>query len=287
MKKLSILLTGFAFTVGFGQNDFKTTYSQLDNAVVTVAPDSSDEACTQEVLSNSLENGGLFGDQRLAVDVNVDSGMAFTISQIKPVLIGDFTYVDVIIYEDNGGLPGAEVLNITDIPVSDQVATGTNFGFTFYEATLEPETPIVLEGGATGAKYWMEIYSDAAGWESTTADLLGDFGLFNNANSGFEWTIPSEQNEYVYSIVGDCATMGVSDINASSLAVYPNPAKDVVNVSLKNAEVKSISVTNLSGQTVLTSKNANVNVAALPAGVYVVKVLDSKGATHTSKIVKK
>jgi len=92
---------------------------------------------------------------------------------------------------------------------------------------------------------------------------------------------------FTYDLIGDCSVMGVSEISSSSVSIYPNPVKDVLNVSAKNADVKEVQIVNLNGQVVATSKAASVNVSTLPSGVYIVKVVDAKGNVTTSKIVKK
>lgn len=93
----------------------------------------------------------------------------------------------------------------------------------------------------------------------------------------------------VMTVTGEDAVMGTVELNSNSVSVYPNPATDVVNIKMNNGETaQSISVANLTGQNVMTSKAANsINVSFLPAGVYVVKVVDSKGVTHMTKVVKK
>ena len=82
----------------------------------------------------------------------------------------------------------------------------------------------------------------------------------------------------------------VNDVsNASSIAVYPTVATESFNVSAKS-NITGIAVFNTAGQQVLNLKgqgtSAQVNVSALPAGVYVVKVMAGK-EVKTSKIVVK
>ena len=61
-------------------------------------------------------------------------------------------------------------------------------------------------------------------------------------------------------------------LNSSSFSVYPNPAKDVINIKITGAAVMLLM--NQSGK-IITSKlvetNATINVNNLPAGVYFLK----------------
>lgn len=74
----------------------------------------------------------------------------------------------------------------------------------------------------------------------------------------------------------------------NSLKVFPNPATNVITVN--NSDVISqISISNLLGQTVINQKanaaSTQVNVAALPAGTYILQVQTANG-TATAKVVK-
>lgn len=73
-------------------------------------------------------------------------------------------------------------------------------------------------------------------------------------------------------------------------AVYPNPAKDVVNIKLAedfNAAKTLVTVTNVSGKKVASFDSVNkVNVANLPAGVYILTITDGT-KSETKKLIKK
>lgn len=83
--------------------------------------------------------------------------------------------------------------------------------------------------------------------------------------------------------------MGVNDLTASTISVYPTVADQVINVSAKS-NISEITVFNTTGQQVLKvapqGNSAQVNVAALPAGVYVVKTIAGKEIKTTKVVVK-
>jgi hypothetical protein len=85
------------------------------------------------------------------------------------------------------------------------------------------------------------------------------------------------------------ATEGVlstSENNISGLKVYPNPAKNVLNITSDSNEVKQVEVYNVLGKLVLSTKatNAPVNISSLASGVYVVKVTE-EGKTASRRLV--
>ncbi len=83
--------------------------------------------------------------------------------------------------------------------------------------------------------------------------------------------------------------MGVQDLTVSEISVYPTVSKDMVNIAAKT-NIDNVAVYNTSGQQVLklspNSTNAQFNVSALPAGVYMVKIQSGKQVL-TKKIVVK
>jgi hypothetical protein len=164
--------------------------------------------CSQSIASNNMENGGFIGgdtNQRLAIDINVNTESTFAIDQIKLNLIQDAapTYINIIIREDVAGIPGDALHTFNNVSIIDSEFVGSNFGFDFYTHTLDfSAEDLVLDGGATGAKFWMEVESDADGWESTTAAVNGSAGAFFNDNTGGVWMIGT--SEYVYELIGTC-----------------------------------------------------------------------------------
>ena len=90
------------------------------------------------------------------------------------------------------------------------------------------------------------------------------------------------------SVSGDSQALSATDNLTSisklhselALAVYPNPAQDIVAVKGKDAEVYTLKVMDLSGR-VLVDKTfttqTNVNVATLDNGIYLVEISTSNG----------
>lgn len=238
-----------------------------------------------EVLSNGLEDGYFFGgntSQRLATDIQtLDSG--FTIYGMEPTVIGEATSFNFTFYSDNAGVPGTELETRTGTIV-DNVITGQNFGYDFIKYTIAFDSPITFDANTI---YWIEVQSDAGGWEVTSAlgSTIGYNDVFANTNVGGAWT-PTGGSEYVFNLI--CEELGVSDLSSFDFAYYPNPAKDFVNIT-SNKNIQSASVYNLAGQKVIDTKvrNGQINVTALIPGTYVFKVVLEGGQIETFKIIKK
>ncbi|MEO4007015.1 choice-of-anchor J domain-containing protein [Flavobacterium sp. CAU 1735] len=87
------------------------------------------------------------------------------------------------------------------------------------------------------------------------------------------------------------STLSTADFFANNFSVFPNPAKDVLNISTKNnIEIKKIELTDVSGSVVkqlLVQREAEVavNLVGLPSGVYFIAVETSQGK-GTSKFIK-
>jgi hypothetical protein len=78
----------------------------------------------------------------------------------------------------------------------------------------------------------------------------------------------------------------------TNLSVYPNPATEVLNISISNANFKNseVVVLNISGteifKTNMANNNTQLNIETLSNGVYFVKVSNQNGFNKTVKFVK-
>jgi len=86
----------------------------------------------------------------------------------------------------------------------------------------------------------------------------------------------------------DDPTLNVGELTSNDFNVYPNPANDVINVSLNGEMDATIEVSDLSGKVVSTSKatgmNTTISTNGLSNGMYVVAV-KTANAIGSQKIV--
>lgn len=81
-------------------------------------------------------------------------------------------------------------------------------------------------------------------------------------------------------------TLASTDFNQNNLevALYPNPANDVVNFET-NFDIKSIEFYNIQGQKVLTSNQKQIDISNLTKGLYIVKIQNSNGVIISDKLI--
>jgi hypothetical protein len=83
-------------------------------------------------------------------------------------------------------------------------------------------------------------------------------------------------------------SLAVTDLDMKSLVVYPNPVRDILNVSFDTA-ISSVAIYNMLGQQVMArmfnSTEATIDVSGLGSGTYFVKV-QAENKFKTIKIIK-
>ncbi|MBX7052578.1 MAG: T9SS type A sorting domain-containing protein [Flavobacteriales bacterium] len=91
--------------------------------------------------------------------------------------------------------------------------------------------------------------------------------------------------------IGNQPIIGVEDIQKIETLMYPNPAADLLQITLKHAQPEhwSIGISNCIGEEVMTQncsgKSATINLASLSEGVYVVKIFFGQKLIAIRKII--
>jgi hypothetical protein len=91
----------------------------------------------------------------------------------------------------------------------------------------------------------------------------------------------------------DGAQLGLDDHATIAGMAYPNPAVDVLTVSVNSNGLANISVTDVTGKLCLNKAvnlingNAEMNISSLEVGVYVFNVELENGETSQFNVVKK
>ncbi|WP_379963313.1 S8/S53 family peptidase [Epilithonimonas sp. UC225_85] len=65
--------------------------------------------------------------------------------------------------------------------------------------------------------------------------------------------------------------LGVNDVTKAQINIYPNPAKDILNIS-SDKPIKSVEIYDVLGRLIKTETNNNVNVSKLTKGNYIIKI---------------
>lgn len=171
---------------------------------------------------------------------------------------------------------------------------------TFYAewgwAQNEPITLVVTD---------IEIVNTLEGADRKKLTLSGDsgFGTWLEGIGSLEWVfvlpayIPTISGGFTFACFSeggfpiypefaqadDCGLLdNTEELNqAVTIRTYPNPARELLNITTDNFQATSITVTDLLGQTILAEQpnqltHFSINVSTLPKGVYFLKV-EQKG----------
>ena len=86
---------------------------------------------------------------------------------------------------------------------------------------------------------------------------------------------------------------GINDLNTVDGMAYPNPATDLVTISIDGEGVANLTVTDVAGRVAMTNNlsltagKAELNIANLESGVYIFNVVLENGKTAQFNVVKK
>ena len=136
-----------------------------------------------------------------------------------------------------------------------------------------------------GFKYMSSLNGHFGIGQATTIDQViirwpsGVVDTYNNVT-------PNQQL-----LVVEGATLAVNSFNNGVFAVYPNPAKNVVNIQLQdnlNVTLKSASVYDLTGKVVLETSDLSqpINVEKLAIGTYILSISDTNNKNYSQKFIK-
>ena len=144
-------------------------------------------------------------------------------------------------------------------------------------------------------------------WNIQYRPVGGTLSSATSTTNSYTITGLASETEYEIQVQSDCGdgnlsewsatvnattTVGIENWLLSSISLYPNPAKDVINVqcTMNNVQIESIEVFDVYGkllQTVsMTPETTSINISNLAAGMYFVRVTTEQGAV-TKPFVKK
>lgn len=124
------------------------------------------------------------------------------------------------------------------------------------------------------------FYVDITGNPNLTCIQVDDVTEANGYTSSELWL-----KDNVASYNTNCSnTLNATDVYKNTIKIFPNPAKSILNWSVK----ADVEIYNSVGQKVITSKNSSsTNISKLSNGVYIVIIKDENGKEiQRSKIIK-
>ena len=211
-------------------------------------------------------------------------------------------YGSVTTYSWSGGEHAASISVSPSITTTYSV-TGTNaFGCSGTSSQLivvNPLPTISVVASPTAVCPGEDVLLNATGassfqWISNSIFFPGDTLVVSTAAFTTFTVLGTDTNNcsaYLnYAIqINDCTGLNEFGKSAQTLRAYPNPGNGVYTITSGNLELKSILIIDLTGKTVLSldspGEKISVDLNALPAGVYQVKMFSASGSDHL-KLVK-
>lgn len=156
-------------------------------------------------------------------------------------------------------------------------------------------------GGGTDGYMWV---NPAVNTAEPAADLTQDSSLASKSRSQFDaFNIEASSNARTPNCfldeirvagtweeaTGQAPPLSVSKNELDSkIKMYPNPAKDYIQIESKDIQIASVEMYSLVGKKLISQKslaNDRLDISALSSGIYLLKVNAEEGGSLTRKIV--
>jgi len=154
---------------------------------------------------------------------------------------------------------------------------------------LKPARYFSIEFSPAAAGLYILRLTDAYGdgWYMANATLPSGVWVSNASGEVFSEQLNYSDNpvtfttrDYYLNVTnagdGSETIVGIDDVVEVNFNIYPNPASDRLNI-VTNEAVREVNVMDMAGRNVMTTSETEINVSALSAGVYVVRVVTENG----------
>tara|TARA_R100001369_G_scaffold67014_2_gene94517 strand:- start:696 stop:2132 length:1437 start_codon:yes stop_codon:yes gene_type:complete len=165
----------------------------------------------------------------------------------------------------------------------------------FHTEFSGPTSAIDHNGYVLGDKYYFANYqaglnvldiSDIANENISQYGYFDTYPSNNNTGFGGSWNVyPFFDSKNIiisgeggFTLVRDVNALNINDINESDFVFFPNPASESLTINSKTSSIKQIEIFSVIGKRVLNynfsekNKIEKINIAALQAGIYLVKI---------------
>jgi hypothetical protein len=181
-----------------------------------------------------------------------------------------------------------------EIQVGDEIGTfgvdGTLFGYMTVLQTNQNQVVVLfgddtitdtVDGFSEGETVRFKLYRPSTGKEY---DLIPTYSqqLSNPTGNYYSSSFAAIQDATLVQV-------GTEELRSENIRIYPNPAKDVINIQVP-ANISSVKLLNPLGvvvhsEKVVGKKTVRVNTEALGAGSYILQVTANDGTTINRKVV--
>jgi len=179
---------------------------------------------------------------------------------------------ELILFDEN-----VESIDLSNVPMSEYETDYLQPRFHFSDCyALES---IKINNGLISSQYSGDLYIvDCPNLSSICADT--DEVVFFNQRLA-EMNLSNQ-----IQVLTEC-NLAISDLAQNTIVLHPNPVNNILNIEVGNLEITSIEIYNVLGQSILfvSDKTSLIDVSALTAGTYFIKLISDKGIL-TSKFIK-
>lgn len=254
--------------------------------------------------SVSVNNFIYARDKGTATNGTFNQGMGFEAGNVFDIyaaanLSGIDTYIDA------GAVVGAEVY--AKLYSVDPTATTTAAAFVFVDesapyiltpADLGQKITLALSAGAAplsaGVSYVVVLGSYGDG--GATDDLIISTAGVSEASTSYYYDMTDNTWYYTTSTpmvrMNFDPSVGINKVEDNlGLRVFPNPANEVINISLNKEVSATLTLLDVSGKVVKTQAlngiSTSINTASLNSGVYFVTINDGTSVSTQKVVIKK
>ncbi len=205
----------------------------------------------------------------------------------------------VAIWDDISGEPNPTPLAIqtVSLPTVDVTAWQPEIGATgsgkWYNASVTFTTPVAIPAGHSfwaGVIYPTATTDTIALWSNTDGDFADSPTHTRVVHSDLTAVAYGGAIALsVFPVVHFVGSAGLSEIQATSNTIYPNPTNGILKFNLPN-NPSSIGIFTLDGKLMLqqevSSSQSQMDVSSLSSGVYMCQVTNADGSIVTNRFTK-
>ena len=196
---------------------------------------------------------------------------------------GAWSYIsDDITTAANTNNDGNDGLYIFKTPAPSTTANA------FGELEEEQGSPWDWWDNATYDAMFQAVNGAPAGYGAANS-LLGNPNMSAANGNLYLDTIQGYLNPRMYLTLGLGTALSINELIAQTTEIYPNPAKNVLNIVSYTVGIDKVNIYNVNGQLVLnTDVNNNqktINISSLESGIYIVDILSENTSVKRKLII--
>lgn len=279
--------------------DNTTTNPNLNYAIPTDNPFVGVTGTREEIWSYGLRNPWKFSFDTLNGEMWIADVGQNSIEEINRALnnsTGGENY-GWRCYEGNSPFNTSGCGPITDyiFPVAEYAHGGSPFkcsitGGYRYRGSLEPTLQ--------GLYFFADFCGDEIGYVEETSSNTFQLN-FTNTFSGQGFSSFAEDNDGELYIIGlnsgeinkiTDANLGIDEQNLNTIRMFPNPTSHIINIHLKDIQVKSIRIMDIQGKSIKILSNFSenkieVSVEDLEKGIYLLEISSDNGQKTVKELL--